>query len=253
MFATERLETERAFHDAQARRRAETFSRFPGELRFSDDAFLEHESWVRPAFAALGDVNGRKVLDYGCGHGMAAVVLARRGAVVSGFDLSHAYVVEAARRAEANQVRADFVQADAHRLPFADAAFDAVWGSAILHHLDLAIAVRELHRVMRPGGAAVFCEPWGENPILRWARRRLHYEGKSHTPDESPLGVRDIEVLRQAFPTLQLKGHQVFSMIRRVVNIRSLVRGLELCDDCLLRWMPRLQRWSRYVVLVLKR
>ncbi len=48
--------------------------------------------------ARLGDVAGLPVLDYGCGHGMAAVVLARRGAHVMAFDLSPGYLTEARRR-----------------------------------------------------------------------------------------------------------------------------------------------------------
>jgi len=52
------------------------------------------------------------VLDYGCGHGMAAVVLARRGARVTAFDLSARYVAEAAARARANGVNVGFLQAD---------------------------------------------------------------------------------------------------------------------------------------------
>lgn len=253
MTALDRLESERAFHDAQAHQRAHTFATEPERLQFLDNDYLDHESWIRPAFAELGDVNGQHVLDYGCGHGMAAVVLARRGALVSGFDLSAAYVAEAQRRAAANAVSARFIQADAHQLPYADAFFSAVWGNAVLHHLDLDTAARELRRVLRPGGTAVFCEPWGENPLLRWARQRTFYTVNHHTADEAPLSTRDIEKLRRYFPNLQLRGFQLLSMIRRGLNIRPLVRALEICDDSLLRWMPGLQRWSRYVMLVLKR
>src|SRR5919199_1431749 len=84
-------------------------------LRFDDDAYLDHETWIRPALARLGDVRGLRVLDYGCGHGMAAVVLARRGARVTAFDLSPGYLAEARRRARANGVTVDFVQGDAER------------------------------------------------------------------------------------------------------------------------------------------
>ena len=83
MTATERLEREQQFHDAQAAARARTFAAEPHRLRFTDDEYLDHQSWVRPAVARLGPLAGRRVLDWGCGHGMAAVVFARQGADVA--------------------------------------------------------------------------------------------------------------------------------------------------------------------------
>jgi SAM-dependent methyltransferase len=251
--ATDRLSTERAFHDRQALRRSATFACQPGRLCVDDDAYLDHETWVRPAFERLGDVRGRDVLDYGCGHGMAAVVLARRGARVTAFDLAHAYVGEARARAEANNVPVSFVQADGERLPFAGASFDAVWGHAVLHHLDLRTAARELARVLRPGGVAVFCEPWGENSLLNWARRRLTYPGKERTPDERPLRRRQVSLLRGVFPVVEVRGYQLLSMARRVLRPGRLVERLDRCDAWLLARVPALQTWCRYVVLELRR
>ena len=119
--AADRLASEQLFHDRQAADRAATFRRDPAGLLFADDDYLDHETWVRPAFDKLGDLRGKRVLDYGCGHGMAAVVLARRGAAVTAFDLSPGYVREAGERAAANGVAVRFVVADGEHLPFADA------------------------------------------------------------------------------------------------------------------------------------
>lgn len=251
MPATDRLDSERLFHDAQARHRAADLA-LRG-LVFADDDWLDHESWVRPAVARLGELSGRRVLDYGCGHGMAAVVLARRGAAVTAFDLSDEYLREAARRAGANGVRVAFVKADGHALPFVDGTFDAVWGNAILHHLDLTIAGRELIRILRPGGVAVFCEPWGDNPLLALVRRRFPYPGKARTPDERPLRSRDLARLRESFPGLEVEGFQLLSMVRRAVRAPRLIAGLERCDRWLLRAVPGVKKMCRYVVLTLRR
>ena len=160
---------------------------------------------------------------------------------------------EACRRACANDVHVDFVQAEGECLPFADASFDCIWGNAILHHLDAAIGGRELFRVLRPGGVAVLSEPWGGNPLLNWARQRLPYSGKARTADERPLRRNDLKKLRSVFPTVELKGFQLLSMARRVMRPGRLVAGLDRCDGVLLRGAPVLQQFCRYVVLTLRR
>lgn len=255
MSATDRLQSEQAFHDEQALRRKEHFARHPEELQFDEDWFLDHETWVRPALALLGDVRGRRVLDYGCGHGMASVVFAKRGAQVTAFDLSPIYLEEAGARADANGVRdrISFVQAVAGQLPFATASFDGIWGSAILHHLDLTQAGPELARVLKPGGLAVFCEPWGGNPLVRWGRHRLPYPGKHRTADEQPLRPCDLETLRPHFTEMRIHPFQLLSMARRLWPALPFRFRLEQCDVALFRHWPLLRPFCRYIVLSLRK
>lgn len=247
-----RIQREQAFHDQQARERATYFAQSPDKLLFTDEEYLNHESWIRPAIAQLGEVEGKDILDLGCGHGMASIVLARRGASVTALDLSGEYVRETKSRADANDVSLKLIHANAQQIPFADSSFDGIWGHAILHHLDLEQMAKEIHRVLRPGGVAVFCEPWGENPFLRWARRRLPYRGKGHTPDEMPLRQRDVTLLRRHFEHLEVKGFQLLSMMRRALPITSRWSILDHCDRFLLRTLPLLQRFCRYVVLTIR-
>ena len=247
-----RLAAEQRFHDHQAGERAASFQD-PHNLQFADDWYLDHETWIRPAVAQLEPLAGARLLDFGCGHGMASVVFARRGAVVTGFDLSPGYLAEAARRAAANRVRISFLQADGERLPFADGSFDRIWGNAILHHLDLRRAGRELYRVLRPGGVAVFCEPWGENPLLTLARRHLPYSGKQRTTDEEPLRARDLAPLRPIFDEVSVQSYQLLSMVRRLWRGGAWLSRLEQTDAWLLERVPFLRRLCRYVVLTLRR
>jgi SAM-dependent methyltransferase len=251
--ATDRLRDEQAFHDRQAHERAAHFCRQPDDLLLNDTVYLDHAPWIRPALAQLGDVRDRRILDFGCGHGMAAVVLSRRGARVTAFDLSLGYLKEAQTRSRANSTTIDFLAANGERLPFADASFDGIWGNAVLHHLDLRITAPELNRVLRPGGVAIFCEPWGGNPLLGWARRYVPYPGKQRTADEEPLRRRDLQTLRTVFPGLEMRGFQLLAMVRRLLPSRGFMAGLERWDERLLSRCPGLQQFCRYVVLTLRR
>ncbi|HEV3204299.1 MAG TPA: class I SAM-dependent methyltransferase [Gemmataceae bacterium] len=249
MAATQRIIREQIFYDRQAKNRAVTFRGQPEALVFTNDDYLDHETWIRPALGKLGDLKNLKVLDFGCGHGMAAVVMARLGARVIAFDLSGGYVKEAGWRARANKTTIDILQADGEKLPFADKSFDRIWGNAILHHLNAEIALVELRRVLKPDGLAVFCEPWGENRLLTWLRKRIPYSGKHRTPDEEPLRRNHLRILDKLFEHFEVQGFQILGMARRFLKPGRMVAGLDWCDAKLLAMFPALIRFCRYIVI----
>ena len=80
-----------------------------------------------------GDVNGRRVLDVGCGSGPLSAALRERGAIVTGLDSSPA-MVELAGRRRGEDTRLPVADLS-EPLPFADGAFDDVAVSSVLHHL----------------------------------------------------------------------------------------------------------------------
>ena len=101
--------------------------------------------------ALLPPVRGRRALDVGCGGGRTSAWLLEQGAEVVGFDVSP----ELLRLAHERLPSASFVVADLGApLPFEDASFDVAVASLVMHYLrDWAPALRELRRVLRPGGA----------------------------------------------------------------------------------------------------
>jgi len=102
-----------------------------------------------------------RLLDVGCGTGRDMAWLESEGAaVVVGADLSVGMLREACRR-----TRGPLVQMDMRRLAFGPASFHAVWCSASLLHLpkaDAPVALAEMRRVLRPGGAAMVSLQQGE-------------------------------------------------------------------------------------------
>ncbi|MCA1822408.1 MAG: class I SAM-dependent methyltransferase, partial [Pseudonocardia sp.] len=106
----------------------------------------------------LGDVAGRRVLEVGCGSAPCARWLADRGALVVGLDLSAGMLRHAVDAARKTGICVPLVQADATRLPFADHSFDLACSAfgAVPFVADSAAVMREVTRVLRPGGRWVF-------------------------------------------------------------------------------------------------
>jgi SAM-dependent methyltransferase len=106
----------------------------------------------------LGDVRGRRVLELGCGAAAAARWLATEDARPVGVDLSAGMLRHAARAGTASGVRVPLVQADGLALPFAAGAFDLACTAfgAVPFVADSAALMREVFRVLRPGGHWVF-------------------------------------------------------------------------------------------------
>jgi SAM-dependent methyltransferase len=112
--------------------------------------------WHIPEAAGFEQSKGLRVLEIGCGLGTDGAGFARAGAIYTGVDLTAAAVGLARRRFELEGLPGEFRVADAERLDFADASFDLVYSHGVLHHTpETARAVREIHRVLVPGGRAV--------------------------------------------------------------------------------------------------
>ena len=120
----------------------------------------------------IGEVHGARVLDAGCGDGMLVCALASLGAEVTGADPDAAMLAAARLGADKAGIRAAFVEARVEQLPFPSAAFDVVTAVTVLCFVrDAAGAMREMARVLRPGGRVVIGELGCWNP---WAAiRRL--------------------------------------------------------------------------------
>ncbi|MCU0291063.1 MAG: methyltransferase domain-containing protein [Thermoanaerobaculaceae bacterium] len=144
----------------------------------------ERRARRRAGFLARRLQPGLEALELGCGTGLFTRLVAASGASIVATDLSEALLDTAQKATVAANIR--FEVADAHALHFQGRSFDVVFGSSVLHHLQLDLALREIHRVLRPGGIMVFAEPNMLNPQI-WAERNIPWvrQRAGVSPDET--------------------------------------------------------------------
>jgi SAM-dependent methyltransferase len=221
-----------------------------GAYQAEHGAFLGDEDFVwcperlREAEARLlGDpaaLAGARVLEVGCGAASCARWLRRRGAWVVGLDLSAGMLREARLAALRTGVRVPLVQAGAERLPFAAGSFDLACSAfgAVPFVADSGRVMREVARVLRPGGRWVFAV----NHPMRWA-----------FPDDP--GERGLTVIQSYFdrsPYVEVDPAGVPSYVEHHRTIGDRVRelvaaGLVLDDLIEPEWPSDLtQTWGQW-------
>ena len=198
------------------------------------------------AFHLLGDVRGKTILEYGCGDGENTVVLANRGAKIIALDISAELLGVARKRLAVNDYDGvEFMVGSAHSLPLPDESVDIIFGMAILHHLDLSLASREVWRVLKKGGRAIFEEPMRNSKVVSKVRG-LFPKRAGVSPFERPLTDREMREfagpLRCRAKTFQLLFSSLASLVPKRIGNATTVSAR--ADAYLLRRFPFLDHYG---------
>lgn len=127
-------------------------------------------------------LKGKHILEVGCGMGYDSLEFLRRGVQVTATDLTSQAVELTLRHFESENVQAEEVRtANVLELPFADETFTAVWANGVLHATgDTAGAIKEVRRVLKPGGRAIishfYRKPSWMYVLHRWGRENIEYK-----------------------------------------------------------------------------
>jgi ubiquinone/menaquinone biosynthesis C-methylase UbiE len=197
----------------------------------------------------------KKVLEYGCGLGSYSFFLAKKGATVTGIDISNVEIEQAQKRARSEHLeKTNFCVMDAEALGFDNNTFDLVCGTGILHHLDLNKAFPEISRTLKPDGAAIFIEPLGYNAIINLYRKLTP---DLRTEDESPLLMKDLKMAEAYFGKVETHFFHLVSLIavlfRNIPGFTHLLKALDATDRALFRFFPLARRYAWQIVIVLSR
>lgn len=206
-----------------------------------------------------------KLLDFGCGPGDNSLRFSRIGYKVTGFDISEKNV-ENCRTLFAKNGQSEnghFVVSVAEKLPFENESFEIVVGIDILHHVDIPIAVREVLRVLKNNGIAVFREPI-EVPILdrirnSWLIKKLvpnEVSLENHiTKDERKLNVNDFKALNEIFPNMTIERSLILSRFDKFIRPHGAKHAslLEKIDYFLSKLLPFYSQLGGAAVIILKK
>lgn len=230
---------EREFYDVEADKYLERYD----PERFRYDEREDMPAMHRHFYSLLRDVSGKRILDICCGHGIASIRCAKGGAQVIGIDLSPRMIELAGKNAASNNVadRIRLVQMSVHAIAFDDESFDHVIGVGALHHLNLELAGKEISRVLKPGGAAIFLEPMIPFGWLIYLRSLFPLKC-FESPGGGGLTESDLEIFGAHFHSSVRTPYLFLRKLARLPIISRYADRLDKIDTHLARVFPFLIR-----------
>ena len=176
------------------------------------------------AFKLCGEeLSGKRILDIGCGLGIASIILAERGAHVVALDISIEMVKRTVKRAEKSGYsdRIVGIVGDLSAISNKYEYFDLIYAGAVLHHcVELIMAIKHISNICKVGGALIAYDPF-DSPIFAFARKYLPYTGKHRNENEWPLKQSDYKIIENNFGSIEMVQFGIFTAVERVMNTNN--------------------------------
>ena len=226
--------------------------------------YSEYAPWM-PQLMGFENFSGARLLEVGCGMGTDLLQFSRGGARCIGIDLTPRSIEITQHRFRLYDADGSFMISDGEHLPFSDGSFDVVYSNGVLHHTpDTAGAVREVHRVLRPGGTAKIMlyhrnslNYWVEIVLRRGLLGAEFLRGRSAEEIMSrviEISEHEARPLVKVYSRRQARG--LFERFKQVnVEVEQLMRAelrflSPLVSDSMLARLSRLIGWNVIVTAV---
>ena len=152
-----------------------------------------------------------EILDYGCGVGsFAEKVIKYNPKKITGIDISETSINKAKKKAKELNIEINYKVDNCEKTNLDQNSFDIVYGTGILHHLEIDKCLDEIHRVLKSRGNLLFIEPLGTNPIINLYRKLTP---NARSKDEHPLLKKDFEYINKKFTDVKIRYYGFLTLI----------------------------------------
>ena len=241
----QRLEDEQKFHNEifESDKRSEEVGRF---YSLNDEIHGVYDDLI------FNEVKNRVFLEYGCGmaKGGRLTRLVKQGGKGHGIDISDYAIDFLNKEAVEEGLDIDYQVMNAEDMTFDDDYFDVIYGTGILHHLDLDKSFDSISKKLKKDGRAIFIEPLGHNPLINGFRNKTP---DIRTDDEHPLLMDDFKLAKKYFNKVDVRYFHLTTLglpfLFKHKSPKFLIRFFNGIDKVLFAIFPFLRKHAWQVVV----
>ena len=176
---------------------------FHNDLHLNGNSRLSQNKFYKAIFNIFRDFDkyleenstNKVILDYGCGVGDVTRKTAKYNpSKIIGADISDVSIERASKKSKELNLDIEYRVENCESTNFNSNTFDLIYGTGILHHLNLEKSINEINRILKKNGSMIFLEPMGTNPFINLYRK---FTPKARSIDEHPFVSKDFKFLQK--------------------------------------------------------